>query len=459
MNEIIRGGILAKKNKTLVPIVVVLFITAIAMILMIFGRNNYKGVIEKSVFVNGVSVGNMSEAQAKDVLNKKYNEQFKNKKIRMIYGNKAYSIDYKSLNAHYDVENAVDTAFSYDKDSGILENLSKNMGLTSSNHNLKLKFLADTSIVESVVKKMSKEIDYKPVDAKIILVNNVFKITNEVSGLKVNKVELTKMIKDSISPNGIEAPIQVPVLTVGADIKAVMLSKINTPISSFETFFRASDVARSGNIRIAGEAVDGVVVMPGEIFSMNKEVGPRVASKGYKEAHVIINGTLTLGLAGGICQATTTMYNAALLANFEIVTRRAHGLHVGYAKPGLDATISGDYIDMKFKNTNQYPIFIHTILKSGMITVVIYGANEHPGQTVKLESQVLAKIDPQKPEYVSDPTLKKGEKIIDTKPSEGMRSVAYRKVFQDGKLIKTELLSKDKYKAVRSIIRIGTKAN
>lgn len=457
--RLIRGGNLAKKDKMLIPIIVVLSVTVIAMILMIFGRNNYADVIEKGVSVNGVNVGKMTKTQAIGVLNNRFSDQLKGRKVKMTYENDIYSISFKALKAHYDINEAVDEAYNYDKNNGIIGNLLINAGLKSTVHNVDLKFTADTSIVEKVVKKISKEIDYAPVDAKIAYVNGNFNITNEKSGLAVDKKKLSDLIMADITPYGADNPIQIPVQEVEAKIKAEALSSINTELSSFTTSFRTSDAARSGNIRIAAGAVDGTVVMPGEIFSMNNAVGPRVASKGYKEAHVIINGELTTGMAGGICQATSTIYNAALLADFPIINRRGHALRVAYVKPSLDATISGDYIDMKFKNNNKYPILIHTIVKDGTVTAKIFGANEHPGLHVVLESQVLEKLDPPAPEYVYDPTLPKGEKVVDSKPIEGMKSVAYRKVYQDGKLISTEILSKDKYKPAREKIRVGTKEN
>lgn len=446
-----------KKTNVLLPIAVVLFITAVAMVLMIFGRNSYTNIINKGVSINNIDVSNMTTATAKSVINQQFNSQFKNKKIKMIYENKTFSIDYKSLKAHYDVNSAVEQAFKYAKNDGILENILKNTGIHKSRYSVELKFLADTSIVDHAVKRIARKIDYKPVDSTMKLVGTTFNITNDVTGRRVDQEKLISMIKASVTPNKDDEVINIPVEVVDAHIKMDMLSKVNTVISSFTTHFNTGDASRSSNIRIAATAVDGSVVMPGEIFSMNKAVGPRIAAKGYQEAHVIINGQLTTGLAGGICQATTTVYNAALLANFDIVERRGHGLRVGYVKPGLDATISGDYIDLKFKNTNKYPIYIHTIIKNGTVTADIYGANEHPGLTVQLDSTVLEKIDPPKPEYVYDPTLKEGSHVVDSKSIEGMKSISYRKVFLSGKLIKTEVLSKDKYKAARAIIRVGTK--
>ncbi|WDU83785.1 VanW family protein [Caloramator sp. Dgby_cultured_2] len=168
---------------------------------------------------------------------------------------------------------------------------------------------------------------------------------------------------------------------------------------------------------------------------MNKVLGPRVASKGYKEAPVIINGTLVPGLAGGICQVTTTVYNAALLANFDIIERRPHGLKVSYVPPGRDATISGTSIDFKFKNTSNAPIYIKAWVSNSYVNVIFYGANENPNIKIVIESEIIERI-PTTTEYIKDPTLPEGQKIVEAKPIDGVKSVTYRKIYKDGILIK-----------------------
>jgi vancomycin resistance protein YoaR len=153
-------------------------------------------------------------------------------------------------------------------------------------------------------------------------------------------------------------------------------------------------VNRTENVKIAAAAVNGVIVLPGEVFSMNKALGPRVASKGYKEAPVIINGTVAPGLAGGICQVTTTVYNAALLYDLEIVERRQHGLAVSYVGAGRDATISGNAIDFKFRNNNKYPIYSSAIIGKSTLTINFYGTNEHPGRYVQIATEIYERIKP-----------------------------------------------------------------
>ena len=443
--------------KMIFPILIVLIVTAITIVFMLNIDNGNKDKINKGVYINGIAFEGMSNNEAKSILDEKFNGKLKKKVIKMSHKSTIFSIEFKALKAHYDVDSAVNKAFKYGKDGNIFSRTLKNLGVNITNHNINLEFVADTSIVNTVVRKISNKINIMPIDAKILLVKNEFKTTPQKKGIEVDKKRLVELIKSAVKPDENDKVIEIPLLNVDARVKQEMLSKINTEISSYTTFYRTSDAARSGNIRIASEAIDGVLVLPGENFSMNKEVGPRVASKGYKEAHVIVNGELVPGMAGGICQATTTTYNAALLADLQIVQRRGHALKVGYVKAGRDATISGDYIDLKFKNTNKYPIFIHTIIRNGAITVKIYGADEHPGQKVEITSQVLGQIPPLSPIYINDPTLKIGIEKLETKPNNGLKSIAYRKVYLNGKLVKSETLSKDKYNATRAKILIGTK--
>ena len=156
-------------------------------------------------------------------------------------------------------------------------------------------------------------------------------------------------------------------------------------------------------------------------------MGPRVKSSGYTEAPTIVNGTLVPGLGGGVCQVSSTLYNAALLADLEIVERRPHSLRVSYVPASRDAVISGDYIDLKFKNTTGYPIFIGGYASGSSVTMTVYGSSKAAKKNVKIISDVYQTI-----------------------PKDGKtqtKSRAYRKVYDsNGKLIREEKLSNDYYK-------------
>ncbi|MEG0371871.1 MAG: VanW family protein [Clostridium sp.] len=418
---------MSKKIKVLI-VVMVVAILSLPIGVLITDRLTPSDKIYNGVTINGTHVGELLSSQAVDALEKKYNDSFKNKTINVVYEDFSYNIDYKSLDAHYDIESGVKTAMAYGKDGNAFTRFFTRIALKSKAKNIELKFLADNSRIKEDVKKISKKIDKKSNSAKISY-NGSFNITNEKSGLKVDQEKLKTELIKAINPKNKEEIIKVPVNVEKPRVTAQMLSNVNSRIVGFSTNFNPGDSNRVGNIKLATNAINGTVILPGEVFSTNETMGPRVKSNGYKEAPTIVNGTLTPGLGGGICQVSTTLYNAALLSDLEIVERRPHSLRVGYVPASRDAVISGDYIDLKFKNNTEYPIYIQGIVSGNSVTMNVFGSSSSPTKKVVLNSEVYETTQP------------KGE----GKP--GTKSKAYRKVYDvNGKLIREETISKDNYK-------------
>ena len=190
-------------------------------------------------------------------------------------------------------------------------------------------------------------------------------------------------------------------------------------ISEFSTKYSQSQKDRTTNLRLAAEKINGTVLMPGEVFSYNTVVGKRTIDAGYKEAKIYVNGEVVDGLGGGICQVSTTLYNAILYANLEIVERRNHQFVPSYAGAGLDATVVYGSIDFQFKNTRSYPIKIQCSVDKGICNFQIYGLKEETEYEVNVWANVISK----------------------TKTSK-----AYRQLKLNGEVVSTELLSSDTYK-------------
>ena len=144
------------------------------------------------------------------------------------------------------------------------------------------------------------------------------------------------------------------------------------PLAEFSTRFNVNEVNRTENIRLAAEAIDGARLAPGEIFSFNETVGERTMAAGYKEAVVIEGNRFIPGIGGGICQVSSTLFNAANQAHLEIVERHHHSLPVGYVPPGQDATVFYAVLDFKFKNTTKEPLVLRTWVEGGTLTIKIY---------------------------------------------------------------------------------------
>lgn len=182
-------------------------------------------------------------------------------------------------------------------------------------------------------------------------------------------------VKEMIESNPSEEEYTVDLIYTNADITVNDLGAEAFPdlLASFSTKYPTSNRDRTTNLRLAAEKIDGTVVMPGEIFSYNKVVGKRTIAAGYKEAAIYENGQVTSGLGGGICQISTTLYNAVIEANMEIETRRNHMFVPTYADAGKDATVVWGSTDFKFKNRRDYPIKIEASVSGGIANVKIYG--------------------------------------------------------------------------------------
>lgn len=227
-------------------------------------------------------------------------------------------------------------------------------------------------------------------------------------------------------------------------------------LATYSTRYDPTNKNRSNNIAISTEKIDGTIIMPGETFSYNQTVGERTIAEGYKEAGAYAGGRVVQDVGGGICQTSSTLYNAALLANLEIVDRSNHQFLTSYVDPGRDATVAWGSIDFQFKNTRTYPIKIEATAKNGVCTMSIYGIKEETEYEVVIQSEVLSYI-PFTTKYEDDETLDEGEEGVEQSGYRGCTSEAYRILKQNGEVVSKTLLSKDTYDPMTRIIKRGTK--
>lgn len=227
-------------------------------------------------------------------------------------------------------------------------------------------------------------------------------------------------------------------------------------LASYTTRYDPSNRNRSNNISISAGKINETIIMPGETFSYNQTVGERTIEEGYKEAGAYAGGRVVQDVGGGICQTSSTLYNAALLANLEIVDRSNHRFLTSYVEPGRDATVAWGSIDFKFKNTRSYPIKIEATAKNGVCTMSIYGIKEETEYEVVIQSNVLSYTS-YTTKYEDDSSLEEGEEVVEQSGYTGCTSEAYRVLKLNGEVISKTLLSKDTYDPMTRIIRRGTK--
>lgn len=226
-------------------------------------------------------------------------------------------------------------------------------------------------------------------------------------------------------------------------------------LSSFSTSFKSSNSNRSTNIRLCASKINGVVLMPGETFSFNSTVGKRTPEAGYKEAPAYLNGKTIMDYGGGICQVSSTLYNAVLYSNLEITERYNHGYQPSYVKSGLDATVSWGGPDFKFTNNRNYPIKIMTDTSNKILNIYIYGLKTENDYTVKLEARYLSTVY-YSTTYQKDSSLAPGETRTIQSGSNGCKTATYKYLYDKaGNLVSSECISRDTYNPHNAIIAVG----
>lgn len=300
------------------------------------------------------------------------------------------------------------------------------------------------------IEQIHQDIYTEPKDA--YYEENPFKIYVEVEG--VDFAISMEEAKGIIAENKEEYRIPLKITPASKTINDIGTEAFPYVISSFTTRYDASNVNRSQNLAIATSKINGTVLMPGEEFSFNQVVGKRTIEEGYKDAKIYQDGKVVDGLAGGICQISSTLYNAVIQANLEIVERRNHSFTTSYVKAGRDATVVYGVIDFKFKNTRTYPIKIEGSVNSGIAEFNIHGIKEEVEYTVDLAPVVTASI-PYATQYIPDPSLMPGQQVLVQAGGSGCKVTTYKETKLDGKLVSREIISTDTYQPMKAIIRVG----
>jgi vancomycin resistance protein VanW len=248
----------------------------------------------------------------------------------------------------------------------------------------------------------------------------------------------------------------MPVTPVYTEITANDLAKngIKELVAVYTTQFNANDVNRTANVKLSAQKISGKLLYPGQIFSYNDTVGPRERTQGFKEAMEIINGEFVPGVGGGVCQVSSTLYNAVLLAGLTIVERTNHSKPLSYVSLGRDATVVYNVLDFKFINDSQAPVMIVAEIIADKLCIGIFGQRvlEKNIDIITTQQQIIQPAIIKK----EDATLMPGETKVEKPGKPGYEVTVVRVIRNNsGKELKREVISHDKYAPDNTIIRFG----
>lgn len=327
--------------------------------------------IYSNIIIESVNVGKLTKKQAIKQLEKTYplND------FHINYNNKRWIIRAEDIELNYHIEERVKEAFNYTRSRSMSINIKRRGRLILSQpHNIKLKATYNEKKLSEELKLICDSINIDAIDATFYVESSGgLKRTESKEGRQVDLSKLKDDIYDMINKKKIES-VNLPVITVYPKVSTEQIKSINSILGQFSTSFNDS-TSRGSNIHVAGEKTSDVLLMPGETFSYNKKTGARNWVNGYKSAPIIVEGKVRSGEGGGVCQVSTTIYNAALLAGLTIDEVHNHSLPSRYVARGRDATVSYGYTDLKFSNPYSHPVYIKNIVGKGAITSKIYGCN------------------------------------------------------------------------------------
>ena len=314
-----------------------------------------------------------------------------------------------------------------------------------------------TELIEQCVEAIAAQIDRPAENSRIESFDKEsyeFRFTDAVVGSRLDQDQLKQDMISALDAGGGTA--ELVVLSIQPEVKKEDIASQYGMISSAVTNASSSSKNRLANIKLASELINGTCLEPGETFSFNGVVGERTKDRGFKVATAYSGGTVVEDVGGGICQVSTTLFNAAVKADLEIVERHNHSLTVGYVDKGKDAAVNWGSQDLRFTNTSDDNVYICCYVDSDKrVRFGVFGKLLENGETITVEAKTTGRID-YETELVPNMALPSGYTAVSQTGKQGYRAEAY-KVRWDaaGNEISRELLCKSTYKSTKEIIEYG----
>ena len=416
--------------------------------------------VRNHIFVDGIDLSGLTEQEAKAKLEAR-EESLKDVALTLTseYGNVETTLG--DLGYYGDVDGAVRQAIGYGNTGSILKRYKErnakiekyDIGINRSVSDERI-----TSVVNGVLGKVfdgsanAKLVKKSKTEVSVVPGNDSVRLDAETCG---------KRIADAISGEWDHKDITVPLSIVDDkdDESTKELSYITDLLGTYTTEFGLSDQGRNQNIARAAELMNGKIVYPGEEVSTYYTIDPVEESNGYALAGVFVHNEVVQGVGGGVCQMSSTLYNALLWAEIEIVKRDYHGLPVNYVPLSYDATMAGGYLDLIFKNNLEHPIYIEIDCNTeeGYITANVYGHEyRDPRRTISFDNNIVERIEiPEEITYEEDPEMAPGTEEVVTNGKVGYKTELWKYVYYDGELQDSILINRSDYSMVPKKVKRG----
>ena len=451
------------KVKKILPIVLaVLSVILVATLILttMFSRPD-DNVICEGVSVNGIEVGGMTPDEAAEVI-ADYVKNIQDKSIAIEIDDQVVTTTLGELGYSCNLEESVEEAMSLGKDGNFLNRYRESKEIAEKGEAINLVASLDKDVLRQFVEENCTQFDVEPVNASLTRENGRFIVIEHKSGRKVSVQDTVDLIESCILAQDCTTTEKIEIAAVvevaEPEYTTEMTSLCKDVLGTFTTSYTSSSASRSGNVANGARLINGSVVWPGETFSAGGTMNPITAANGYYMAGAYENGQVVESIGGGVCQVSTTLYNAALMAELEITERSNHSMIVSYVKPSMDSAIAGTYKDLKITNNTDAPIYIEGVTANKHITFTIYGHETRPAnRTIKYESEVLEVIQPGAEKVTKDPTQPTTYRKVTQSAHVGYKAQLWKIVYEDGKQVSREKVNYSSYAAEPAYVTVGTK--
>ena len=411
----------------------------------------YEGRIHKNIYVENIDLSHLTNKEAIYKINQIIQE---NNEIELIFNEKIYKLNLDEIGVEYKVKKAVQDAYNIGRNDNFINDIKTKINLDLGHKKIiKLDYTYSEEKLEEYINTISDDFYVQPINATIKLENGAFITTKEKYGQTLNKGRLKNEIINNIK-NIYKEAVNLTTQDIEPRYKESQLSKIDTVLGTYETSFNEKVLNRVNNIKIASDATTNILIGNEEEFSFNSIILNSNCVDKMKEAPVILNGKLENGLGGGICQVSSTIYNAALYSGMDITSVKNHTIPSVYISKGRDATVSLGGIDFKFKNKFKTPILLYNEVYENKIVSTIYG-NKEDKKDIEVITEIVKTI-PSKTVLKTSEKIYEGEKIIEQDGRIGYKVNTFR-IYKLGKDISKELVHESFYPPKDKIIIHGIK--
>ena len=416
-------------------------------------------VIPEHVYIGEVAVGGMTSTEAKEAV-QDYVKENQDVDVVLSAGENSVTVKAGELGLTWGNTQVADEAAGIGKSGNLIKRYKDKKDLENQNKVYDIVYTVDTEKTAQVLNDQAGSLNQKAVNASLSRENGSFVYADGKQGIEVNVNDSVQVVREYFNSewNGGEAEIALAADVVEPEGNKESLSKVKDVLGSFHTNFSDSSASRITNIKNAVSKIDGTVLYPGEEFSVYSAIAPLDADNGYELAGAYENGTTVQSYGGGVCQVSTTLYNAVLYAELDVTQRSNHSMMVHYVDPSRDAAIAGTYKDLKFKNSTEAPIYLEGYTNGTDLYFNVYGEETRPSdRKVEYQSETVRQDTP--PVQIVAAAAPIGYVATTQSPHVGQSAQLWKIVTVDGVEQSREVINTSKYASTPKVIAVGNVGN